>query len=60
MYIFLDVDGVLNTKDDWNRKMYSLNENCIRICIEKTSIKRLFGHCFQQRLWFYMGLMLTQ
>lgn len=31
MYIFLDVDGVLNTKDDWNRKMYSLNENCIRI-----------------------------
>lgn len=31
MYIFLDVDGVLNTKDDWNRKMYSLNENCIHI-----------------------------
>ena len=29
MYIFLDVDGVLNTEADWSRKVYSLNQNCI-------------------------------
>ena len=29
MYIFLDVDGVLNTKEDWNKKMYSLNPKCV-------------------------------
>ncbi len=29
MYIFLDVDGVLNTETDWARKVYSLNQNCI-------------------------------
>ena len=25
MYVFLDVDGVLNTEADWERKLYSLN-----------------------------------
>ena len=29
MYIFLDVDGVLNTESDWARKVYSLNQNCV-------------------------------
>ncbi len=29
MYIFLDVDGVLNTETDWTRKVYSLNQNCL-------------------------------
>lgn len=29
MYIFLDVDGVLNTEADWARKVYSLNQSCI-------------------------------
>lgn len=29
MYIFLDIDGVLNTKEDWNRKVYSLNPKCV-------------------------------
>ena len=29
MYIFLDVDGVLNTKKDWERKIYSLNPKCV-------------------------------
>lgn len=29
MYIFLDVDGVLNTEADWARKVYSLNKTCI-------------------------------
>lgn len=29
MYIFLDVDGVLNTKEDWKRRMYSLNSKCV-------------------------------
>ena len=28
MYIFLDIDGVLNKKDDW-KKMYSINRECI-------------------------------
>ena len=28
MYIFLDVDGVLNTEADWARKVYSLNKSC--------------------------------
>ena len=28
MYIFLDIDGVLNTTKDWD-KMYSLNNKCI-------------------------------
>jgi hypothetical protein len=29
MYIFLDIDGVLNTASDWARKVYSLNQNCV-------------------------------
>lgn len=29
MYIFLDVDGVLNTKNDWSKKIYSLNAKCV-------------------------------
>ena len=29
MYIFLDVDGVLNTEADWARKVYSLNQGCV-------------------------------
>jgi hypothetical protein len=29
MYIFLDVDGVLNTEADWARKVYSLNPKCV-------------------------------
>ncbi len=29
MYVFLDVDGVLNTEADWERKVYSLNPKCI-------------------------------
>ena len=29
MYIFLDVDGVLNTKQDWKRKVYSLNPHSV-------------------------------
>ena len=29
MYIFLDVDGVLNTEEDWKRRIYSLNAKCI-------------------------------
>lgn len=29
MYIFLDVDGVLNKEADWARKVYSLNPKCV-------------------------------
>ena len=29
MYIFLDVDGVLNTEADWARKVYSLDPKCV-------------------------------
>ena len=29
MYIFLDVDGVLNTEADWARKAFSLNQTCV-------------------------------
>ena len=29
MYVFLDVDGVLNTESDWERKIYSLNDDCV-------------------------------
>ncbi|MBO4373620.1 MAG: hypothetical protein J5829_00780 [Lachnospiraceae bacterium] len=29
MYIFLDVDGVLNTESDWAKKVYSLNQKCV-------------------------------
>ena len=29
MYIFLDVDGVLNTEADWSRKVYSLDSRCV-------------------------------
>jgi hypothetical protein len=28
-YIFLDIDGVLNTESDW-KHMYSLNQDCIK------------------------------
>ena len=31
MYIFLDVDGVLNTEADWARKVYSLNPRCVAV-----------------------------
>ncbi len=30
MYIFLDVDGVLNTEEDWAKKVYSLNSKCVK------------------------------
>lgn len=29
MYIFLDVDGVLNTEADWRRRAYSLDKRCV-------------------------------
>ncbi len=29
MYIFTDVDGVLNTEDDWLRRVYSLDSRCV-------------------------------
>ena len=29
MYVFLDVDGVLNTEADWARKVYSLDSKCV-------------------------------
>ena len=29
MYIFLDVDGVLNSEADFVRKVYSLNQSCV-------------------------------
>ncbi len=29
MYIFLDVDGVLNTEEDWTKRVYSLNGKCV-------------------------------
>ncbi len=29
MYIFLDVDGVLNTEADWASRVYSLNSRCV-------------------------------
>ena len=29
MYIFLDVDGVLNTETDWKRRVYSLRPSCV-------------------------------
>ena len=31
MYLFLDVDGVLNTEADWERKAYSLNPMCVKV-----------------------------
>ncbi len=30
MYIFLDVDGVLNTEADWAKKIYSLRPECVQ------------------------------
>lgn len=33
MFIFLDIDGVLNTKSQWNR-MYPLNAECIKYFAE--------------------------
>ncbi len=30
MIIFLDVDGVLNTEEDWARRVYSLNPGCVK------------------------------
>lgn len=38
MYIFLDVDGVLNTKQDWKRKVYSLNPHSVE------AFNRLMGN----------------
>lgn len=30
MYIFLDIDGVLNTEADWARKIYTVNPKCVK------------------------------
>lgn len=32
MYIFLDIDGVLNTKNDWNRLFSLRKENVDKLC----------------------------
>ena len=37
MYIFLDVDGVLNKEVDWAKKMYSLNPECVSAFIDLLS-----------------------
>lgn len=40
-YILLDIDGVLNTKEDW-KYPYSLNPNCVRqfgLTFQKTEAK---------------------
>lgn len=29
MYIFIDIDGVLNTKEDWEERLYTLNSRCV-------------------------------
>ena len=29
IYIFFDIDGVLNSKDDWKKSKFSINDNCI-------------------------------
>ncbi len=29
MYVFLDVDGVLNNTTDWKKRMYTLNPKCV-------------------------------
>ncbi len=34
MYIFLDVDGVLNTNEDWKRKTYSINPACVNAFVK--------------------------
>lgn len=34
MYIFLDIDGVLNTKEDWEKRLYSLNAQCVKVFCE--------------------------
>ena len=34
MYIFLDIDGVLNTKEDWTKRLYSLNAQCVKVFCE--------------------------
>lgn len=34
MYIFLDVDGVLNTSAEWKTQNYSLNSSCVAAFIE--------------------------
>ena len=34
MFIFLDIDGVLNKESDWS-KPFSLNSDCIRRFCEK-------------------------
>lgn len=40
MYIFLDVDGVLNTEEDWAKKVYSLNSKCVKsFCKLLSSLK---------------------
>ena len=44
MFIFLDIDGVLNKESDWS-KPFSLNSDCIRRFCEKyrTDMMRWIG-----------------
>ena len=41
MFIFLDIDGVLNKESDWS-KPFSLNSDCIRRFCEKIEKLVLF------------------
>lgn len=34
MFVFLDIDGVLNTESDWNR-LYTLNLRCVEAFVRK-------------------------
>lgn len=42
MYIFLDIDGVLNTESSWRLKPYDINKTClenfVKICDKDTKI----------------------
>lgn len=40
MFIFLDIDGVLNKESDWS-KPFSLNSDCIRRFCEKNREARI-------------------
>ena len=52
MFIFLDIDGVLNKESDWS-KPFSLNSDCIRrFCEKKKRSSYYFDFLLEE--WLYL------
>ena len=59
MFIFLDIDGVLNKESDWS-KPFSLNSDCIRRFCEKYREARIILSQVQICVYIHLPAMLVR